>query len=117
MATPVSHDPLKPAAVKVVHSVIYVMMAGATLYVFYGGITGRRERLLTAAIALVALEGLVFLANGMRCPLTSLAQKYGDPSGHVGDTLFPETFTRYTFRAFGTLYAIGVALIVLGTIA
>jgi hypothetical protein len=60
---------------------------------------------------LYAPEAVVFLANGRRCPLTDLAQKYGDPSGHVGDTLFPERCTRYTFRAFGTLYAIGLILV------
>ena len=78
---------------------------------FYCGLTGLRDRALAIAAALVALEGVVFFANGRRCPLTDLAQKYGDPSGHVGDTLFPEICTRYTFRAFGTLYAIGLILI------
>ena len=67
--------------------------------------------MLVLAVVLVALEGVVFFANGKRCPLTQLAQKYGDSSGHIGDTLFPEACTRYTFRAFGTLYGLGVLLI------
>jgi hypothetical protein len=110
-ATTVTPDPAKLAVVKVVHTIIYVTMASATLYVFYCGVSGRRDRLLAIAMTLVTLEGLIFLANGMRCPLTALAQRYGDPKGHVGDTLFPESCTRYTFRAFGTLYAIGLMLI------
>jgi hypothetical protein len=111
MVLTASHDPVKLAVVKVVHTIIYIVMAAATVYVFASGITGRRERLLLIAVSLVAVEGVVFFANGMRCPLTQLAQKYGDSSGHVGDTLFPEACTRYTFRGFGTLYTIGVLLI------
>jgi len=113
MATTV-REPGKLAVVKTVHTVIYVVMAAATIYVFLCGVSGRRDRMLIVAAALVALEGLVFLGNGMRCPLTSLAQRFGDPKGYVGDTLFPETCTRYTFRVFGTLYAAGLILIGLG---
>jgi hypothetical protein len=111
MALIVSSDPAKLAIVKVVHTIIYIVMASASIYVFVAGVTGRRDRLLPLAVALVALEGVVFFAHGMRCPLTQLARRYGDPSGHVGDTLFPEACTRYTFRAFGTLYGLGVVLI------
>ena len=86
-------------------------MATATVYVFICGVMGRRDHVLAVAMSLVALEGVVFFVNGMRCPLTALANRYGDPNGHVGDTLFPEACTRYTFRAFGTLYAIGLILV------
>lgn len=103
--------PGKLAIVKVAHTVIYMTMASATLYVFYCGLSGRRDQVLVVAAALVGFEALVFLGNGMRCPLTVLAQKYGDLKGHVGDTFFPEACTRYTFRVFGSLYASGLILI------
>ena len=109
-------DHTKLAIVRFLHTGIYVAMASATLYVAYCGVSGRRDRLLTIAVGLVAFEGLVFIGNGMRCPLTTLAQKYGDPTGHVGDTLFPERCTRFTFRVFGTLYAIGLILIAAGSL-
>ena len=111
MATTVTPDPGRLAVVRRAHTIIYIVMACATLYVFYCGLSGRRDLVLTISAVLVALEGLVFLGNGLRCPLTILAQRYGDPTGHVGDTLFPERCTRYTFRVFGSLYAIGVILI------
>jgi hypothetical protein len=106
----------KLAIVRWVHSVVYLVMAGATLWVVYCGIVGRRDRSLAVAAGLVAFEGIIFFANRMRCPLTALAQRYGDPTGHVGDTLFPERCTRYTFRVFGTLYALGLLLVALRSI-
>ena len=111
MAANITPDSSKLAVVRRAHTIIYIVMACATLYVFYCGLSGRRDLLLTISAVLVAFEGLVFLGNGLRCPLTTLAQRYGDPTGHVGDTLFPERCTRYTFRVFGSLYAIGVVLI------
>ena len=110
MITESAPDTKKLATVKVIHTVIYIVMACATLYVFLAGILGRRDAVVWTAVGLVAREGVVFFGNGMRCPLTTLAEKYGDPTGHVGDTLFPETCTRYTFRV-GTLYVVGLVLI------
>ena len=107
-----AHDSTRLAIVRSVHSVIYVIMASATLWVLYCGIVGRRDSSLVLAIGLVTLEGLVFLGNRMRCSLTALAQRYGDPTGHVGDTLFPERYTRYTFGVFGALYVLGLLLVV-----
>lgn len=102
---------VKLTIVKCVHTVIYIVMASATIYVFVSGVTGRRDSLLLVAATLVAIEGVIFFTNGMKCPLTTMAQRYGDPSGHVGDTLFPEACTRYTFRVFGGLYAVGLLLL------
>ena len=116
MANTVTPDPGRLTVVRRAHTIIYIVMACATLYVFYCGLSGQRDLLLTISAALVALEGVVFLGNGFRCPLTTLAQRYGDPTGHVGDTHFPERCTRYTFRVFGTLYAMGVILIAIGYI-
>jgi hypothetical protein len=49
-----------------------------------------------------ALPRLCFSTIGCAA-LTAPAQKDGDEKGYVGDALFPETCTRYTFRAFGVL--------------
>lgn len=81
---------MKLAIVRTVHTFIYVVMAMATLVVLAAGVTGMRGPIVWVALSLVAAEGVVFLGNGMRCPLTTLAKKYGDPTGHVGDTLFPK---------------------------
>lgn len=102
----------KLAIIRAVHTFIYVVMAATTLFVLTAGLAGIRGPIVWVALSLVAAEGVVFLGNGMRCRLTTLAKKYGDPTGHVGDTLFPEACTRYTFRTFGAMYVVGAVLIV-----
>ncbi len=104
-------DRVKLAWVRSVHTAIYIVMASSVLFIDYCGITRHRGFLLAAALALVSLESIVFLGNGMKCPLTRLARKYGAVSGYAFDTLFPEKCTRHTFRVFGGLLVVGIVLL------
>ena len=79
----------------------------------YAGVTGTQGAWLWIALALLGVEVVVFVGNGMRCPLTALAVRYGAETGYVFDTFLPERATRYTFNFFGTLMVIGVGLLVL----
>lgn len=103
----------KLAVVKTIHTFIYVVMVVAIFYILYAAIVGAFGVLLYISLGLLALEGIVFFGNGMKCPLTALAKRYGDPKGYVGDTLFPERCTKYTFRVFGTILLIGLLLLLL----
>jgi hypothetical protein len=97
--------------VRAVHTVIYLVMATSTLAVLYAGITGAAGAWLWIAGALVGVESAVFLGNGLKCPLTAVAVKYG--SGDGADTFLPERFTRHTFHIFGPLIVIGAVLVAL----
>jgi hypothetical protein len=103
----------KLAIVKTVHTAFYVAQIAATLYILAAGVTGRRGRCLGRAFALVTFESIVFFGNGRRCPLTVLAQKYGDPKGYVGDTWFSERCTRHNFGVFASLLALGTGLVLI----
>ena len=61
------------------------------------------------AAALVGVESAVFLGNGLKCPLTAVAAKYG--AGDGADTFLPKRITHYTFRVFGPLILIAAALV------
>ncbi len=98
----------KLAVVKTVHTIIYLVMVISVFYVLYAAIIRSFGVWLYVALTLLAIESIVFLGNGMRCPLTNLAKRYGDPKGYVGDTFLPEKFTKYTFRVFGGLFVIGL---------
>lgn len=106
----------KLAAVKTIHTFIYVVMVVAIFYILYAAIVGAFGILLYISLGLLALESIVFIGSGMKCPLTALAKRYGDPKGYVGDTLFPERCTKYTFRVFGTILLIGLLLLLLNVV-
>jgi len=95
--------------VRAIHTVIYVVMATSIFVVLYAGITGARGAWLWVAAALVGIESVVFLWNGLKCPLTAVAARYG--AGGGADTFLPEWITRYTFCVFGPLILIAAALV------
>lgn len=113
MVNPEMNDKTKLAIVKTVHTIIYVAMVVAIFYILYAGISKTYGNLLYISLVMLAIEGMVFFGNRMRCPLTDLAKKYGDPKGYVGDTFLPERFTKYTFRLFGTILVIGLIILLI----
>jgi hypothetical protein len=102
-------DALRLALVRAVHTAIYVVMAGSVFAVFYAGLVGAHGRWLFVALALVAIEIVVFVGNGLKCPLTAIATKYGAAPG--ADTFLPERLTRYTLTFFGPLIAISLIML------
>ena len=101
------------SAVRLVHTVIYGVMASACLLVLYAGLTGTAGRWLPIALGLVLVEAAVFVFSGLRCPLTALAVRYGASRDGAYDTCMPERITRYTAVVFGPIMVAGVALLVI----
>ena len=63
----------------------------------FAGVTGRVGTWLWIAIGLVAFETIVLFANGIKCPMSPLAEKYGArETDFLYDTFIPERLTRYT---------------------
>ena len=104
-------DAQRLAFVRGIHTAIYLVMAASTFTLLYAGLTGARGAWLWVALGLLGVEVVVFVGNGMKCPLTALAVTYGAETGYVFDTFLPERLTRYTFRFFGTLMAVGLLLL------
>lgn len=98
------------ALIRLTHTAIYLVMASSTLLLVYAGLSGASGWWLWVVLALLAIESIVFAGNGFRCPLTGLAVEYGAEKGYAFDTFLPERVTRYTFRVFGSLMALGVIL-------
>jgi hypothetical protein len=106
-------DSQRLALIRTIHTTIYLVMAAATFVLIYAGVTGAQGSWLWVALALLAVETVVYLGNGMRCPLTALAVRYGAENGYVFDTFLPERATRYTFNFFGTVMVVGLGLLIL----
>ena len=99
--------------VRALHTIIYVVMASATIAVLFAGLTGATGRWLWLALGLVLIEAAVFIGCGMRCPLTAVAVRYGATRDGAYDTFFPEPCTRHTLTVFGPMMALGVGLLLL----
>lgn len=97
--------------IRVLHTVIYLVMVAAILVLLCAGATGYESQLVWVAVGLLAAETVVFVGNGLKCPLTELAVRYGATTGRVFDTFLPERATRYTFRFFGSLMVIGLTML------
>jgi len=106
-------DNQRLALIRALHTTIYLAMAAATFALLYAGISGAQGAWLWIALALLGVEVVVYLGNGMRCPLTALAVRYGAEGGYAFDTFLPERATRYTFSFFGTVMVVGLGLLLL----
>lgn len=98
-------------AVRHAHMLVFGVMWMAALGVLYAGVTGSRGSWVWVAVTLLAIEGTALLANGLTCPLTSLAIRYGADGGHAFDVLLSARFSRVTFRVGGGASMLGVALL------
>ena len=80
------------AAIKTVHTLIWLSIESCVVYLLYAGFAGRTDKQAAVAAAVVAGEVLVFTGNGFRCPLTGLAERHGAHSGSVTDLYLPKWF-------------------------
>ncbi len=102
--------------IKTIHTVIYFVMVWAVFYLLYSALTQTYSGWFYVALSLLIAESLVFALSGMKCPLTSLAKRYGGDKGYVGDLFIPERFSKYTFRVFGTIFLVSIALLLLNVL-
>jgi hypothetical protein len=88
--------PLAVAALKAVHTVIFVGELSAILWLVASGFVGRRDRTVGIAAAAVAVEVAVFVANDGVCPITPLTERMGAVHGSVSDIFLPKAVARTT---------------------
>ena len=99
--------------IRTFHTTIYLILAVSVVFLLVAALLGYFGPLLLVALLLISIEVIVFVASGMKCPLTDLAKKYGAEKGYAFDTFLPEALTKYTFRFFGLLLVIGLILLAL----
>lgn len=104
-------DAQRLTLVRAVHTAIYIVMSAACFVLLYAGVTGATGPWLWVAAALVGIESIVFIASGLKCPLTAVAVKYGATRDGAFDTFLPERITRHTFRFFGPLILLACVLL------
>jgi hypothetical protein len=94
-------------AIKVAHTVVWALLVGVILAI---PVMAWQERFTTVAVltAIMLAEVGVLLANGWRCPLTSLAARYTDDRCANFDIYLPLWLAANNKRIFGSIFALGV---------
>lgn len=107
-----TNKPISITFIKTVHSLIWAIMALAIFYILYCGISGNLSTLLYYAIGIIIFETTVLLINHWSCPFTIMAKK-AKPDWKDGDDIFlPKWIAINNKMIFGTLFVIGVALVI-----
>ncbi len=97
--------------IKSVHTIIFILMSSALVYILYSGITRTYNWILFSAIAAILVEGMVLIFNHFQCPFTDLARRYGDEKGLITDMFYPKWFVPHVFRVSTVLFVIGLVLL------
>jgi hypothetical protein len=95
-------------AIKLVHSLIFLLNSAAIMHIFVAGLRGRPSGWTRAALAVALTEVAVFVANRRRCPLTDLVEHLGAENGRVSDIFLPRWFADRIPQLCGPPLLIGV---------
>ena len=111
--TQIKENRTKLTLIKLVHTVIWCVLAAAILYVLYAGIFDRVNVLAWFCIGLVFIECVVLMICKWKCPLTLLGHRYTTNRDIGFDIFLPVWLAKYNKAIFSTLFAIGFALVLL----
>jgi hypothetical protein len=96
--------------VKAVHSVAFLILQTAILYLVYKGLRGQTDSKAVAAAVLVGGECAIYAGNGFRCPLTGVAEDLGAERGQVTDIFLPDWLARNIANIYAPLYFVALIL-------
>ena len=102
--------PLALAAIKAIHTVIFVSIATLVAAVAWDGVRAHPRRRTAFAAAVAIAESTVYASNNRVCPLTPLAEELGAESGSVTDIFLPEPISRLIPAVAGSALGVGLAL-------
>ena len=96
--------------IKLTHSVVLLYMLGCLFIIWQYGLTGLYQHWMPLTIGSILLEGLVWFANGMRCPLTELAIALGDETGAdlLSDIILVQPIN--VVSGYATFFVLGLSL-------
>lgn len=110
-------DKSKLILIKSLHSIIWLIMASASFYILYSGITNTTSILLWISIGLLGIETLILLFNKWTCPLTPIARKYTTNRQPDFDIYLPKVIAKHNKQIFGTIFVIGLILVIINLLS
>ena len=104
----------KVFVIKSIHLALFIFMSICLFYILYCAISRTYDWTLFTAIGFILIDGLSIALNRGRCPLTTLAEKYGAENGAVTHLILTPFCARYVFKFFGVLLVVEVIWLSLG---
>ncbi len=99
--------------VKLFHTAVWAFFVLVIAYILYKGIRGEIDASVWIANGLIIAEGIVLAANGWRCPLTLIGERYAASTPDNFDIFLPVWLARHNKVIFTTIYCCGLLLILL----
>ena len=94
--------------IEVFHTVIFILLSGLLFALLYEVLFDRITMLTWIAMGAFVVEGLILIANGWKCPLTTYAEDLGTAHGQVTDIFLPKWFADRVFQIYGGLFALAL---------
>ena len=107
----------KVFTVKFIHAILFWFMVFCLFYILYAAATRTYDWTLLTAGGVIIIEGLAIVLNYGRCPLTTLAEKYGAKNGAVTHLFMPKWLSRYVFKFSAVLFSVEIVWVGLGYFA
>ena len=102
--------PAALAAIKAIHTVVFVSVGAALALFVWDGLRQAHRRRAAYALGVAVAETGIYLSNNQVCPLTPLAQELGAESGAVADLFLPSWAARNIPLIGGAALVLGLAL-------
>lgn len=97
--------PGKLVAIKVLHTVIWVLLSSMVFYLLYAVLADRMDRWFWNGLGLIGLEVAVLLVFRLSCPLTVVARRYSGSTQANFDIHLPEWLARHNRATYTMLMA------------
>ncbi len=98
--------------IKLVHTVIFIMLSASALFVLSSGVADHISVWTWIALLAILSQGIVLALSGWKCPLTTMAERQGAPSGSVTDIFLPKWFADRVFPTCGFTYLVACVVVI-----
>lgn len=89
--------------IKVVHSIIWIIMASATFAIGYSVVKMKFDVVFFVSLALITAEVIVIVANAWTCPLTNIARRHTTDETPNFDIYLPQAIAKYNKEIFSAI--------------
>jgi hypothetical protein len=100
-----------------IHAAVFIIMVVSLFYILYCAVSRRYDWTLATALGFMFIEGLALAVNRFRCPLTTLAERWGSDHGAVTDIFLPGWLARNTFKIATVMVVVEVIWLAIGYLA